>query len=122
MSELKDPRVLLASERTLLAWGRTSISLMAFGFLVERVSLFPDFIQGNADFSQQPYSFFIGISFILLASFTAMYSVWQHKEILKTLQPEEVPTSYKLGVSMWVNGLIAMLGIFLSATLAIGYL
>ncbi len=122
MSQLKDPRVLLASERTLLAWGRSSISLMAFGFLVERVSLLPDFIQGDDGFSQQPYSFVIGITFILLASFTALYSVWQHKQILETLQPEEVPSSYKLGVSMWVNGLIAMLGILLSVTLTIGYL
>lgn len=122
MSELKDPRVLLASERTLLAWGRTSISLMAFGFLVERVSLFPDLIQRNSDFNQQPYSFAIGICFILLASFMAMYSIWQHKEILRTLQKEEIPLSYKLGVSMWINGLIAVMGVLLSATLAVGYL
>ena len=34
MSDLNDPRVLFAAERTLLAWNRTSISLMAFGFLL----------------------------------------------------------------------------------------
>jgi len=32
MSELNDLRVLFAPERTLLAWNRTAISLMAFGF------------------------------------------------------------------------------------------
>lgn len=40
MSDLHDPRVLFAAERTQLAWNRTSVSLMAFGFVVERFGLF----------------------------------------------------------------------------------
>ncbi len=43
-----DPRVILAAERTLLAWIRTGLALMGFGFVVARfgVSLGParDFI------------------------------------------------------------------------------
>jgi putative membrane protein len=35
-AELPDPRVLQANERTLLAWLRTGVGLMAFGFVLSR--------------------------------------------------------------------------------------
>lgn len=40
MTTEPDPRVYLAAERTFLAWIRTGLSLMAFGFVVARFGLF----------------------------------------------------------------------------------
>ncbi len=39
-AKVRNRRVHMANERTFLAWVRTSISVMAFGFVVERFSLF----------------------------------------------------------------------------------
>jgi putative membrane protein len=36
----RDPRVALAEERTLLAWIRTGVALMGFGFVVARFGVF----------------------------------------------------------------------------------
>ena len=123
MSELNDPRVLFAAERTLLAWNRTSMSLMAFGFVIERFGLFLQIV-GREDIKifQRHISFFIGVSFVLLASFVAIYSIWQHKQILKTIRPIEIPTGYILMSGMFVNGFIGILGIVLSIYLTRGFI
>src|SRR5512139_705969 len=40
LSKIKNRRVHFANERTFLAWIRTSIGIMAFGFVVEKFGLF----------------------------------------------------------------------------------
>jgi putative membrane protein len=40
MNEERDPRVYFAAERTMLAWIRTGLAMMGFGFVVARFGLF----------------------------------------------------------------------------------
>jgi len=45
---MSDPRVFFAAERTLLAWIRTGLTVMGFGFVVARFGLFLDLLAASA--------------------------------------------------------------------------
>jgi putative membrane protein len=96
MSDLSDPRVLFAAERTLLAWNRTSISFMAFGFVVERFGLFVNMLgREETKIFQRETSFYIGIFFIALSVVISFFSIIQHRNVMRSLRPTEIPKGYK---------------------------
>ncbi len=59
-----------ANERTFLAWVRTAIAVMAFGFLIERFDLFLRYIAPQAAQRQDPrneaFANWAGLAFIVL--------------------------------------------------------
>jgi putative membrane protein len=123
MTDQYDPRILFAAERTLLAWNRTSISLITLGFVIERFGLFFHITENDEiDLFQRPLSFFIGMIFILLAIGIAFYSVSQHSRVLKTLHSSAIPPGYNIKAGMLLNGSIGLLGIALIAYQLHGFL
>ena len=118
MSDLHDPRVFFAAERTLLAWTRTSLTLMAFGFVVERFGLFQaTLLPKLGEAMQRGLSFWIGLSFIILGSLTSAISVWQYRNILRTLGDAEIPSGSLTQLGAWANQLVALLGLALTGYL-----
>ena len=112
MSNLDDPRVFFAAERTLLAWNRTSLALMAFGFVIERFGLFMLLFRPEAVADlQRGTSWWVGIAFIALGAMTSLVAVVQFRQLLKTLKPAEMPARYAIHMGVITNLVVAMLGI-----------
>ena len=122
MSDLNDPRVFFAAERTLLAWNRTALSLMAFGFVIERFGLFVLVLMPKHDLSvHRILSFVIGIVFVLLGAFIAAFSTVQYRKVLKTLKSIEIPAGYNTNLGVISNLIIAALGVFLTVLFFQGF-
>ena len=68
-----------ANERTFLAWVRTAIAVMAFGFLVEKFDLFleltgPSLAGRTLSLPGQKFGNIAGLAFIILGTAMAIWS------------------------------------------------
>jgi putative membrane protein len=108
MSYLDDPRVLFAAERTLLAWQRTAIALMGFGFVIERFSLFVRMVSGQSmSASQRGFSLVLGVTLLLLGAAALIISALQFRNVTQTLSEREIPRGYWTDVGVWLNFALA---------------
>jgi len=95
MSNLEDPRVLLALERTLLAWNRSSLALIAFGFLIEKSTLLVHLIDPVRYHDKIIFNRWLGVIVIVMGVVVSILSIQQYRIALRSLTPLEMIPGYK---------------------------
>jgi putative membrane protein len=83
-----DLRDYLAAERTLLAWIRTGLALMGFGFVVARFGLFLQELQAAQHATPvQTYglSLWFGTALIAVGVVVNLFAGWQHARLVQEL-------------------------------------
>jgi putative membrane protein len=115
-----DPRVPLAAERTLLAWVRTGLALMGFGFVVARFGLFLHRLAAIGGVPAEPpssLSLWVGAALIALGVVVNVLAAVGHVRLLGRLRRGEPyrPSPWSLGVVL--TGVLAALGVVMTAYL-----
>jgi putative membrane protein len=116
-----DPRVFFAAERTLLAWLRTGLTIIAIGFVVSRFGLFVRLLslqaQPHPAGATSPWSTGLGIVFVVVGSITIFVAAIQHGRFVATLSQPDLPPAYSRKVAVFLSLLVAALGFVLSGYL-----
>ncbi|MDE1903990.1 MAG: DUF202 domain-containing protein [Alphaproteobacteria bacterium] len=107
-----------ANERTFLAWVRTAIAVMAFGFLIEKFDIFLAYMasssQGRAaPLHGQKFANEAGLAFILLGVAMILIAGARYFRIARNIDKRETVPSSGMRFDLTLAGLLFLLGLSL---------
>ncbi len=114
-----DPRVFFAAERTLLAWVRSGITVMALGFVVAKFGMFLTLLSASSPTLSQLHQNnglcnVFGIVLVIIGAAITLGAQLNHHLYVKTLPPQDVP---KLAIT-WLASLLTVSIAFVGVLLA----
>ncbi len=118
-----EPRIYFAAERTLLAWVRTGLAMMGFGFVVARFGLFLRELAAMPDaprFHRSGISLWVGVALVILGVVVNIAAAIKHWHTVQRLERGE-PLQFKpWSLGMIVAFLMGFIGLLMASYLMFG--
>ncbi|ASC73833.1 hypothetical protein XM38_048070 [Halomicronema hongdechloris C2206] len=120
-NELAKERNRAAAERTLMAWIRTCLALISFGFGIDQLVA----VLGRTQISQashpSPMARLLGLCFIGLGTFAMVAAILEHRQVLRLIRRDDYlyrpgrSISLTVATALTLLGVASFLGILISA-------
>lgn len=117
-----DPRIYFAAERNLLAWVRTGLAMMGFGFVVARFGLFLREVAAmRAQTAVDPpgASLLVGMTLVVLGVVVNLYAAVQYRRLVDRLNRNQTLRFRALSLGTVTAVALALLGAALAAYLGL---
>ena len=107
----EDPRIYFAAERTLLAWIRTGIAVMGFGFIVGRFGDFLAVASGDQQYVGRGVTPMLGAALIGVGAVTIAAGALEYRRYCQSLRPEDLPSPRASRLPLTLSWFLVVLGI-----------